>query len=91
MQWDCPTYAALIMFGKNPRYFMPGAYIQFVRFKGATNGGEILNERRFEGLFVQDLATVGELHPRWYRNKTPCSYQHPERKGCAQLSLQGTA
>jgi len=49
MQWDCPTYAALIMFGKNPRYFMPGAYIQFVRFKGETNGGMILNERRFEG------------------------------------------
>jgi ATP-dependent DNA helicase RecG len=49
IQWDCPTYAALIMFGKNPRYFMPGAYIQFVRFKGETNGGMILNERRFEG------------------------------------------
>lgn len=49
MQWDCPTYAALIMFGKNPRYFMPGAYIQFVRFRGETNGGMILNERRFEG------------------------------------------
>lgn len=49
IQWDCPTYAALIMFGKNPRYFMPGAYIQFVRFKGETNGGMVLNERRFEG------------------------------------------
>ena len=48
-QWDCPTYAALIMFGKNPRFFMPGAYIQYVRFKGHDNGGEILNERRFEG------------------------------------------
>lgn len=22
MQWDCPTYAALIMFGRNPKYFM---------------------------------------------------------------------
>lgn len=53
MQWDCPTYAALTMFGKNPRYFMPGSYIQYVRFKGQANGGEILNERRFEGcLFV---------------------------------------
>ena len=49
LHWDCPTYAALIMFGRNLRYFMPGAYIQYVRFKGNTNGGEILNERRFEG------------------------------------------
>ena len=55
IQWDCPTYAALIMFGKNPRYFMPGAYIQYVRFKGATNGGEILNERRFEGCLYKML------------------------------------
>ena len=49
LQWDCPTYAAIIMFGKRPKYFMPGAYIQYVRFKGSTNGSEILNERRFEG------------------------------------------
>lgn len=55
MQWDCPTYAALIMFGRNPRYYMPGAYIQFVRFKGNTNGGEILNERRFEGCLYKIL------------------------------------
>ena len=49
MQWHCPTYAALIMFGRNPRYFMPGDLIQFVRFEGNDNGGKILNERRFEG------------------------------------------
>ena len=55
MQWDCPTYAALIMFGRNPRYFMPGAYVQYVRFKGSTNGGEILNERRFEGCLYKIL------------------------------------
>ena len=55
MQWDCPTYASLIMFGKNPKYFMHGAYIQFVRFKGEDNGGEILNERRFEGCLYRML------------------------------------
>ena len=55
MQWDCPTYAALIMFGKNPRYFMQGDYIQFVRFRGNDNGGEILNERRFEGCLYKIL------------------------------------
>lgn len=49
LQWNCPTFAALIMFGKNPKFFMPGAYIQYVHFKGETNGGAILNERRFEG------------------------------------------
>ncbi|MCR5644884.1 MAG: putative DNA binding domain-containing protein [Bacteroidales bacterium] len=55
LRWDCPTYAALIMFGRNPKYFMPGAYIQYVHFKGSTNGGEILNERRFEGCLYKIL------------------------------------
>ena len=55
IQWDCPTYAALIMFGKIPRYFMQGDYIQFVRFRGNDNGGEILNERRFEGCLYKVL------------------------------------
>lgn len=55
LQWNCPTNAALIMFGKNPKYFMPGAYIQYVRFKGETNAGAILNERRFEGSLYQIL------------------------------------
>ncbi len=55
LQWNCPTYAALIMFGKNPKYFMPGAYIQYVHFKGETNGGAILNERRFDGCLYRVL------------------------------------
>lgn len=55
LQWDCPTFAAIIMFGHNPQYFMPGAYIQFVHFKGNDNGGEILNERRFEGCLYKTL------------------------------------
>lgn len=55
IQWNCPTYAALIMFGKNPKYFMHGAYIQYVRFKGEDNGCAILNERRFEGSLLTIL------------------------------------
>lgn len=55
MQYDCPTYAALVMFGRNPKYFMPGAYIQYVRFSGRDNAGTILNERRFEGCLYKIL------------------------------------
>ena len=46
---DCPTYAAIILFGKNPRYYMPGNYVQYVRFQGTEMGGEVLNEKRFQG------------------------------------------
>lgn len=55
MQYDCPTYAALIMFGFIPGFYMPGCYIQFVRFRGNDNGGEIMNERRFEGCLYKML------------------------------------
>ena len=43
------------MFGINPRYFMMGDYIQYVRFSGGDNGGQILNERRFEGSLYKIL------------------------------------
>ena len=46
---DCPTYASIILFGKNPKYFLFGNYVQFVRYAGSGKGGDILNERQFEG------------------------------------------
>ena len=46
---DCPTNAAIILFGTNPRHFLPGFYIQYVRFAGKTIGGQVLNEKRFQG------------------------------------------
>lgn len=49
LQWQCPTYAAVIMFGKRPEYILPGCYLQYVRFRGQNTGGEVLNERRFSG------------------------------------------
>ena len=30
----CPTNAGLLLFGKNPRFYLPGAYIQYLRFPG---------------------------------------------------------
>ena len=55
---DCPTYAAIILFGKNPRYYLPGAYVQFVRFAGKAIGGEVLNEKRFQGSLSQMLPAL---------------------------------
>ncbi len=31
---DTPTYAGILLVGKNPRYFLPGAYIQFLLLPG---------------------------------------------------------
>ena len=55
---NCPTYAGIILFGRNPKYFLLGNYVQFVRFAGANKGGEILNERQFSGPFYKMLPAL---------------------------------
>ncbi len=30
----CPTFAGILLFGNNPRYFLPGAYIQYLKLPG---------------------------------------------------------
>lgn len=31
----CPTNAGLLLFGKNPRFYLPGAYIQYLKLPGS--------------------------------------------------------
>ena len=60
IRFDCPTNAGVILFAKNLRRLFPGAYIQYVRYKGKTRAGEILMEHEFkENLFttLQELDT----------------------------------
>ena len=37
LQYDCPTNAAIVLFGKNPLYHMMGNYIQYVHWDGDKN------------------------------------------------------
>ena len=55
---DCPTNAAIILFGNNPRQFLPGFYIQYVRFAGKAIGGQVLNEKRFQGPLYRLLSEL---------------------------------
>lgn len=51
---DCPTNAGVLMFGKNPEFFLPGAYVQYVRFNGLDVSSETEYEYKFSGdLFTQ--------------------------------------
>lgn len=54
-QADCPTNAAILLFGKNAKYFFPGAYIQHVLFDGFDNAADILNQNEFSGSLVSML------------------------------------
>ncbi|NCC41632.1 MAG: transcriptional regulator [Gammaproteobacteria bacterium] len=30
-QFSCPTHAGILLFGKNPRFYLPGAYVQYLK------------------------------------------------------------
>lgn len=51
---DCPTFAGLLLFGRDPLQWLPGAYIQFLRLGGTELSVEVESERVFSG----DLLTV---------------------------------
>lgn len=50
----CPTNAGALLFGRDPLRWIPGAWIQFVRWAGTTMADDPIAERRFSG----DLITV---------------------------------
>ena len=58
MEHDRPTNAAVILFGKDPKFYMHGAYVQYVHFAGTDNGSEILNERVLKGGLAKMLPVL---------------------------------
>lgn len=53
---NVPTVAGILLFGKNPQFFLPGAYVQFLKFPGST-----MTDRPDDELVVSgDLRTVLE-------------------------------
>ena len=58
---QCPTYAAVVLFGYKPRRFMPGLYVQYVRFKGEEVTSEVENEMQLEGNYCELLPRLESL------------------------------
>ena len=53
-RYDCPTNAGMLFFAKNLRRFIPGAYVQYVRFAGKDRAGDIMTEHEFK----ENLCTI---------------------------------
>jgi ATP-dependent DNA helicase RecG len=58
---NCPTYAAVVLFGYKPRRFMPGLYVQYVCFKGEDVTSEVENEMQLEGNYCELLPRLESL------------------------------
>lgn len=53
-RFDCPTNAAVILFGKDPRFFLLGNYVQYLLFPGTSITDIPINQSEIEG----DLAYI---------------------------------
>ncbi len=58
---DCPTYAGILLFGSNPRFFIPGAAVQYVRFQGQDEASDFEYEHRFDGDLTTQLRQMEEF------------------------------
>lgn len=57
----CPTFAGIVLFGHNPRRFMPGVYVQYVCFEGKDKTSNVLNEREFSDNYCELLPKLESL------------------------------
>lgn len=85
LEHDCPTNAAIILFGNDPQYFLHGCYVQYVHFAGKDRGSDIVNERQIKGClckmlpqlesFVRDaVVTARPVSISMLREKTLLNY-----------------
>lgn len=68
---DCPTNAGIIMFGNNVERFLPGAYVQYVKFRGKGKGGEIEREYKFSGNLMKVLYQLDTFVDTTITNRRP--------------------
>lgn len=58
---QCPTHAGIILFGTQPLFYLPGAYIQYVRFEGVDMSTEVLFEKKFSGPLITLLQSIDDF------------------------------
>lgn len=71
MRHGCPTNAAIVLFGRKPERFLPGSYIQYVRFLGKDRAGDIVNEHKFEGSLCGELPKMDSFIETSIAQKRP--------------------
>lgn len=71
LRYDCPTNAGIVMFGLNVERFLPGAYIQYVKFKGKGRGGDVEREYKFSGNLMKMLYQLDTFVDTTITNRRP--------------------
>lgn len=56
-----PNAALVLLYGKDPRALLPGAYVQFVRFDGALDTDPVLDHKELNGTVPDVLLAINDL------------------------------
>ena len=57
----CPTHAGILMFGLNPEFYLPGAYIQYIKFLGEEMTTEVAFEKKFSGALITEIRQLDDF------------------------------
>ena len=58
---DCPTWGALLAFGRDPQRWVPGAWVQFLRIDGSSVTDPIRDQKDLTGRLDDVLRSLDEL------------------------------
>jgi len=56
-----PNYAAILIFGKDPQRWIPGAYVHFLRIAGENLGDPIKDEKKLTGTLPETSLEIDEI------------------------------
>jgi len=56
-----PTVAGILVLGKDPQYWFPGAYVQFLRIEGKELIDPIKDQKKITGVLSQQLQDLNKL------------------------------
>jgi len=57
----CPTNAGILMFGLNPEFYLPGCYIQYIKFSGEEMTSAVEFEKKFSGALITELRVLDDF------------------------------
>ena len=58
---QCSTNAGILVFGLNPESFIPGAYIQYIKFSGEEVTSYVEYEKKFSGALITELKIIDDF------------------------------
>lgn len=60
-QKKCPTNAGILLLGLNPEFYLPGAYIQYLKFVGQEMTSDLEYQKKFSGALITELRQIDDF------------------------------